>query len=421
LEAVVSAVNAERSGSTPACRSCGNSGLMLVLDLGRVPLANALLTAQQLHESEDRFPLELYFCPQCALVQIGETVPPERLFRHYVYASSFSDTVVEHARALVGTLIGRLGLGPASLVIEVASNDGYLLQFYKERGIPVLGIEPAANIANLAITTKGIPTLVEFFDEELAGRLAAEGKLADVIHAHNVFAHVPDPDRFVGGIKQVLKPDGVAVVEAPYVRDLIVTLEFDTIYHEHFSYYSLSAVEALCRRHSLMICDVELVPIHGGSLRLFMAHAGRPASAAVGELLTQEKSEGLLGFDYYRDFGERVARLKEQLLALLRRLQGQGYHLAAYGASAKGSTLMNAFGIDRRLIEFVADRSHLKQGRFTPGNHLPILPPQALLERRPDYVLLLTWNFAAEILDQQAEFRRMGGKFIVPLPEVRVV
>jgi SAM-dependent methyltransferase len=419
----MSAVYAERSRSEnrPACRSCGNSGLMPVLDLGRVPLANALLTAQQLHEPEDRFPLELYFCPQCALVQIGETVPPERLFRDYAYASSFSDTMVEHARTLVGTLIERRGLAPASLVIEVASNDGYLLQFYKERGIPVLGIEPAANIAKLAITTKGIPTLVEFFDEELAHRLAAEGKLADVIHAHNVFAHIPDPNRFIAGFKELLKPDGVAVVEAPYVRDLIARLEFDTIYHEHFSYYSLSAVEALCRRHGLMICDVELVPIHGGSLRLFISHVGRSASAAVGKLLAQEKSTGLLGFDYYRDFGDRVARLKEQLLALLRRLQGQGHRIAAYGASAKGSTLMNAFGIDQRLVEFVADRSHLKQGRFTPGNHLLILPPQALLERRPDYVLLLTWNFAAEIFDQQAEFRRRGGKFIVPVPEVTVL
>jgi SAM-dependent methyltransferase len=394
---------------------------MPVLDLGRVPLANALLTAQQLQEPEDRFPLELYFCPQCALVQIAETVPPARLFRDYAYASSFSDTMVEHARGLVATLIGRRGLGPASLVIEVASSDGYLLQFYKQRGIPVLGIEPAANIAELAIATKGIPTLVEFFDEELARRLAAEGRLADVIHAHNVFAHVPDPNRFVGGVKQVLKPDGVAVVEAPYVRDLIATLEFDTIYHEHFSYYSLSAVEALCRRHGLVINDVELVPIHGGSLRLFMAHAGSPASARVGELLAKEKSEGLLSFDYYRDFGDRVSRLKQQLLALLHQLQEQGHRIAAYGASAKGSTLMNAFGIDRRLVEFGVDRSHLKQGRYTPGNHLPILPPEALLERRPDYVLLLTWNFAAEILAQQAEFRRGGGKFIVPVPEVTVI
>jgi SAM-dependent methyltransferase len=423
LEPVVSAMDVEQSGSEnrPACRSCGNSGLMPVLDLGRVPLANALLTAKHLHEPEDRFALELYFCPHCALVQIGETVPPERLFRDYAYASSFSDTMVEHARTLVGALTGNRGLGPASLVIEVASNDGYLLQFYKEKGIPVLGIEPAANIAKLAIETKGIPTLVEFFDEELARRLAANGKLADIIHAHNVFAHVPDPNRFVGGLKQVLKPDGIAVVEAPYVRDLIAALEFDTIYHEHFSYYSLSAVGALCQRHGLMICDVELVPIHGGSLRLFIGHAGKPASVAVGELLAQEKSEGLLSFDYYRDFGERVGRLKEQLLALLRRLRDQGHHVAAYGASAKGSTLMNAFGIDQQLIEFVVDRSHLKQGRFTPGNHLPILPPQALLERRPDYVLLLTWNFAAEILAQQAEFRLGGGKFIVPVPEVTVI
>jgi SAM-dependent methyltransferase len=391
-----------------------------VLDLGRVPLANALLTAQQLHEPEDRFPLQLYFCPQCALVQIGETVPPERLFRDYAYASSFSDTMVEHARTLVETLIARRSLGPASLVIEVASNDGYLLQFYKQRGIPVLGIEPAANIAQMAIRDKGIPTLVEFFDEQLARRLAAEAKLADVIHAHNVFAHVPDPNRFVGGIKQLLKPEGVAVVEAPYVRDLIGKLEFDTIYHEHFSYYSLSAVEALCRRHGLMVCDVELVPIHGGSLRLFIAHAGRPASSRVSELLAEEESEGLLSFEYYRDFGDWVARLKEQLLALLHRLQAEGRRIAAYGASAKGSTLMNAFGIDRGLIEFVVDRSSLKQGRFTPGNHLPILPPEALLERRPDFVLLLTWNFAAEILAQQGDFRRQGGKFIVPVPEVAV-
>src|SRR4051794_29884705 len=225
LEALVSPVGG--GPSRLQCRSCGQADLRQVLDLGRVPLANALLTSEQLNEPEDRFPLELYFCPQCALVQIGETVPPERLFRDYAYASSFSDTMVEHARTLVGALIGRRGLGPESLVIEVASNDGYLLQFYQQRGVPVLGIEPAANIAELAIKTKGIPTLVEFFDEELAKRLAAEGKLADVIHAHNVFAHVPDPNRFAGGIKRLLKPRGVAVVEAPYLHDLIDKLEFD--------------------------------------------------------------------------------------------------------------------------------------------------------------------------------------------------
>jgi SAM-dependent methyltransferase len=393
---------------------------MQVLNLGRVPLANALLTAEQLRGREDRFPLELYFCPQCALAQIGETVPPERLFCDYAYASSFSDTMVEHARALVEALTARHGLGPTSLVIEVASNDGYLLQFYKAQKIPVLGIEPAFNIAELAIT-KGIPTLVEFFDQDLARRLAARGEFADIVHAHNVFAHVPDPNTFVGGIKQVLKPEGVAVIEAPYVRDLIAKLEFDTIYHEHFSYYSASSVEALCRRHGLIIRDVELVPIHGGSLRLFVAHADGHASPRVTELLAEEKSEGLLTFDYYRDFAERVGHLKRQLLALLQRLKEEGHCIAAYGASAKGSTLMNAFGIDGRLIEFVVDRSHLKQGRFTPGNHLPILPPEALLERRPTFVLLLTWNLAAEILAQQGEFRRRGGKFIVPVPEVAVV
>ena len=419
METLVSRVPEEAAGRL-RCRSCGHDDLMQVLDLGRLPLANALLLAEQLHEPEDRFPLELLFCPQCALVQIGETVPPERLFYDYAYASSFSDTMVEHARLLVEALIGSRGLGSASLVVEIASNDGYLLQFYKTRGIPVLGIEPAANIAALA-TAKGIPTLIEFFDQELALRLATQGRRADVIHAHNVFAHVPDPNRFVAGIAALLEQGGVAIIEVPYVRDLIDRLEFDTIYHEHFSYYSVSAVAGLCARHGLVMADVEHVPIHGGSLRLFITHAGEPISPRVVDLLSAEKSAGLLGFDYYRDFGRQVAALKEELLALLWRLKGERRSIAAYGASAKGSTLMNAFGVDARLIDFVVDRSSLKQGRFTPGNRLPILPPEALLERRPDYVLLLTWNFANEILTQQREFRRLGGKFIVPVPEVKVV
>jgi SAM-dependent methyltransferase len=414
-------VSAIGESSAPlACRSCNCRELADILDLGRVPLANALLTGEQIGAPEDRFPLKLLFCPQCALVQIGETVPPERLFADYTYASSFSDTMLAHARALVEMLIARRRLGPQSLVIEVASNDGYLLQFYKQRGIAVLGIEPAANIAAMA-EAKGIPTLVEFFDEALGQRLADEGRRADVLHAHNVFAHVPDPNRFAAGIARVLKPDGVAIIEVPYVRELIDKLEFDTIYHEHFSYFSASSVAALCGRHGLTIEDVELVPIHGGSLRLFISAAGKRPSAAVEELLAGEQRAGLRSFPYYGNFAARVTKLKAQLLELLARLKSEGRSIAAYGASAKGSTLMNAFAIDGGLIDFVVDRSTLKQGRFTPGNHLPVLPPQALLERKPDYVLLLTWNFADEILAQQAEFRRRGGKFIVPVPEVRVI
>jgi SAM-dependent methyltransferase len=391
----------------------------LILDLGRLPLANALLTAAQLGEPEDRFPLRLYLCRHCALVQIGETVPPESMFSDYAYASSYSETMVEHARALVETLIERRRLGRASLVVEVASNDGYLLQFYRQRAIPVLGIEPAANIAELA-RHRGIATLTEFFDEALATRLAAEGQAADLIHAHNVFAHVPDPNQFVAGIKRLLKAGGAAVIEVPYVRELISKLEFDTIYHEHFSYYSVSAIATLCARHGLMLAEVEPVPIHGGSLRLFMIHAGGRAAPSVTDLLIRERDEGLLDFGFYRDFGERVAGLKSQLLALLTRLKGEGRRVAAYGASAKGSTLMNAFGIDRAFIEFVVDRSPLKQGRFTPGNHLPVLSPEALLERRPDYVLLLSWNLAGEILEQQSDYRSLGGKFIIPVPELKI-
>lgn len=410
------------TGHHAGCRSCGHATLDPVLDLGSLPLANSLLAQADLDQPEERFPLALFFCSSCALVQIGEAVIPDRLFRHYLYASSFSETMLAHAHALVVRMADERRLGADDLVIEIASNDGYLLQYYKERGIPVLGVEPAENIAAIAERERGIPTLVEFFDPVLAGRLVREGRRADVIHAHNVFAHVPNPSSFVEGLKQVLKPEGVAVVEVPYLGELIGTLEFDTIYHEHYSYFSLTAVDRLARRHGMVVSDVELVPIHGGSLRLFITHDGAaPVLGRVTDMLARESAAGMTEESYYAGFAQRVWGLKGELVGLLQQLKGEGRRLAAYGASAKGSTLMNTFGIGADLLDFVVDRSTLKQGRFTPGNHLPILPPDALRERGIDYALLLTWNFAEEVLAQQEEFRRRGGRFIVPLPSVRIL
>jgi SAM-dependent methyltransferase len=404
------------------CRACGSGQLAPVLSLGETPLANSLLECEQLDAPEPRFPLELVLCGSCSLVQITETVPPDQLFSNYPYFSSVSDTMVRHAEALVNRLVTQRALGPTSLVLEVASNDGYLLRHYRRHEIPVLGIEPAANIAAVAAKEHGIPTMVAFFSHECGCRIAAEGYRADIVHANNVFAHVPDPGGFLRGIGEVLKENGMAVIEVPYVKDLIDSLEFDTIYHEHLSYFSVTAVERLACSSGLVLADVERLAIHGGSLRLFLA----PAPAAlpsenVIRILAEETAWGVRHPELYVRFAERVAELKNQLVGLLRRLKSGGRRIAAYGASAKGSTLLNTFGIGRDILDFVVDRSTVKQGRYTPGIRLPIVPPAALLEQQPDYVLLLTWNFADEILAQQAEFRRRGGRFIIPLPMVRII
>jgi SAM-dependent methyltransferase len=387
-----------------------------------MPLANALLSEDKLKTPEKRYPLTLAFCPSLALVQIVERIPPEELFSDYPYFSSMSDGMLRSAKSLVERLVAQRRLTASSLAVEIASNDGYLLQYYKERGVPVLGIEPAANVAAVAERERGIPTVVEFFSHSLGERLAAEVRAADVIHANNVFAHVPDPIDFLRGIAALLDPSGVAVVAAPYVKDMIDHVEFDTIYHEHLFYYSLTSVERLCAPAGLRVTDVERLPIHGGSLRYTLARtASATPSAAVTALLTEEQAWGVGATDTYRPFVARVEAVKRDLLSYLRQAKQSGKRIAAYGASAKGTTLLNYCGIDGRLIDFVVDRSPHKQGRYTPGTHLKIEAPQALYDRRPDEVLLLSWNFADEILEQQAEFRKQGGRFIVPVPRLRFV
>lgn len=406
------------------CRSCGATELRSVIDLGRTPLANALLTAEQLKEPEAAYPLEVVFCPACTLVQITETVPPEQLFREYFYLSSFSDTLLRHAEAIAGELKTSRHLDGDSLVIEIASNDGYLLQYYKQAGVPVLGIEPATNIAWVAQEERGIPTLSEFFGPALAGELSRQGKRADIIHANNVLAHVADLNGFVSGLASLLRDDGVAVIEVPYVKDMIDRTEFDTIYHEHLCYFSLTALEQLFRRHGLAIQHVERLAIHGGTLRLYAvkesAARKQSASSSALELLANEKVWAG-EFEYYRGFQESVDRLRNDLTSLLRDLKAAGNKIAVYGASAKGTTLLNYFGIGAETLDYVVDRSTAKQGYYTPGTHLPIYAPEHLLETMPDHVLLLTWNFAAEILQQQSEYRRRGGRFIIPIPQVQVV
>lgn len=401
------------------CRACGSTGLQLILSLGRTPLANALLRADQVAAAEPVFPLDLVYCPTCSLVQITETVPPEQLFEHYVYFTSFSETALKNAREIAMRLIRSRHLDSRALVMEIASNDGYLLQYYLEAGVPVLGIEPAKNIAEHA-QKRGIHTLAEFFGTSLAQRLAHEGTFADIIHANNVLAHVAELNGVVEGMRIALKAHGTAVIEMPYVKNLIDHTEFDTIYHEHLCYFSLTALDALFRQHNLFIVDVERLPIHGGSLRIFVEKYDVPQES-VRRLLAEEKQWGVDHFDFYARFGEQVTALGEQLKARLGELKAQGKRIAAYGASAKGSTLLNTFGIGSETLDFIVDRSTAKQGLYTPGTHLLIEPPEKLVEAMPDYVLLLTWNFADEILEQQSAYRARGGKFIIPIPEVKIV
>jgi len=403
------------------CRSCGSIDAAQILDLGLQPLANNLLTPADLAKKEPKFPLRLAVCRSCWMLQITDLVPPIELFSEYLYFSSFSDLMLRHAREACEGYLKEFGLNGQSLVVEVASNDGYLLQNFVKANVPCLGIEPAANIAKVA-REKGIETLVEFFGQKIATDLAAKHRQADLILGNNVFAHAPDTNDFVAGLKTLLKPKGRIALEFPYGADFIEHTEFDTIYHEHVFYFTLTALKPLFERHGLTIFRVQRLPIHGGSLRLFASHSGaQPVEQSATDLLAEEARKGVNSLAYYEGFGNQVRSIRDDLVVLLAKLKKEGKRIAAYGASAKGSTLLNYYGVGADTLEFVADRSTYKQGRLTPGTHIPIVPPEELLKRKPDYTLLLTWNFADEILAQQRAYRDAGGKFIVPIPKVKVV
>lgn len=406
-----------------ACRSCGSALHHTFVDLGMSPIANNFLQPGQLNQMEPFYPLHVFVCDRCLLVQLPEVVSPKDLFSDYAYFSSYSETWLDHAKAYVSMAIDRFGLTERSQVIEIASNDGYLLQYFVAKGISALGIEPAANVADAAIR-KGVPTTVGFFGEKLARNLTDRGTKADLLVGNNVLAHVPDLNEFVRAMKLLLHPHGTITLEFPHLMRLIEGNQFDTIYHEHFSYFSLHAVERVFADRGLIVFDVDELPTHGGSLRIYARHAGddaRPVHARVTELREREEAAGLTRLASYLSFGEKVKETKRRILSFLIAAKEDGKTIAGYGAPAKANTLLNYCGIRTDLIEYTVDRSPHKQGQFMPGTRIPIYGPERVEETRPDYLLILPWNLRDEVMRQMAHIRTWGGRFVIPIPNVEVV
>ena len=423
IETLVRAAGPE-PGEPPrgGCRCCGAPLRQTFVDLGMSPLCESYLRADQLNDMEPFYPLHVYVCDQCFLVQLQEYVRPEAIFTEYAYFSSYSQSWLDHARRYTDKMIEELGLSGASRVIEVASNDGYLLQYFVARGIPALGIEPAVNVAETAIT-RGVPTLLKFFGRETARALVAEGRQADLLIGNNVLAQVPDINDFVAGMKIVLAPRGVITLEFPHLMRLVAENQFDTIYHEHFSYFSLLSATRILAAHGLVVYDVDELETHGGSLRVYACHAEdplRPITPRVDTLRAHEIAAGLETLGYYADFADRVRETKQKLLDFLVAAKRAGKSIVGYGAPGKGNTLLNYCGIRTDFLDYTVDRNPYKHGKFLPGTHIPIHPPERIRETRPDFVLILPWNLRQEIVRQLAFIKEWGGQCLVPIPEVQV-
>lgn len=420
-------VNQAASVTNPAdvrgCLFCQAPLRMTFVDLGMHPLCESFVPPERFNSMEPFYPLHVYVCEQCFLVQLHEYVKPDDIFTEYAYFSSYSDSWIQHAKRYTEMIIARLGLSAASLVVELASNDGYLLQHFVASGIPVLGIEPAANVAEVA-RKKSIPTLVKFFNEETAKALRNEGKAADLIAGNNVLAQVPDVNDFVAGIKILLAPSGVVTIEFPHLMKLMQENQFDTIYHEHFFYFSLMTAERIFAAHGIRLFDVEELQTHGGSLRIYGCHGGyhgHEMSTRYRELMEREKAASLDRLDTYEAFSEQVKETKRKLLEFLIEAKRKRKTVAGYGAPGKGNTLLNYCGIRTDFVDYTVDRNPYKQGKVLPGTHIPIFHPDKIRETKPDYVLILPWNLKDEIITQMSWIREWGGQFVVPIPEVQVI